>query len=256
VRESLYPIRDRVKAVFEEASLHVIRNGLRTVMLRPFVYDSPVSEQHPRNCDGLYVQSDHPGARRILSLRERFQRGAHPLMKDYDCRAAFNTATILANGDVQLCYKFSVGNLARNTFEEIWFGEEADRVRRRITGAPADCSACDCFRFGIAFHRLEADRLENYFNMEFALSLGDIDFDAGTFRVQPPPKPPRLAGSEAGYNIVAYKDRYIGIPQSAGSLEIDKADLSAIPGVVIEESYARALAAVRAITRNAPMAGA
>jgi len=105
VRESLYPIRDRVKQVFDMAALHVIENNLKAVMLMPYLYSSEVRRRFPRNCSGLYVYADNPKSRRVLSLRERFQLGEHPLMRFYDCRAAFTTATILANGDVQLCYK-------------------------------------------------------------------------------------------------------------------------------------------------------
>ena len=245
IRESLYPIRDRMKRVFDDAALHLIQNNLAAVMLLPFLYDSEVRQRFPSNWQGLYVRSNNPKTRYVLSLRERFQLGEHPLMRFYDCRAAFTTATILANGDVQLCYKYSVGNLNRNSFEEIWFGEAAHHVRKQIIGAPTDCAACDCFRFGIAFHKLDADRIENYFALELGPYLNDIDFGSAMIRAKVAPKPPRLVGSEGKYNIVAYAGRYIGIPQAAGPLEIDKTDLSTIPNVLIEDTYAALVARLR-----------
>src|SRR5207248_10874208 len=128
------------------------------VMLMPYLYTSEIRQRFPKNCRGLYVSSDNPESRSVLSLRERFQLGEHPLMRFYDCRSAFTAATILANGEVQLCYKFSVGNIHERAFEEIWFGEAAHRVRQQIIGAPTDCATCDCFKFGIAFHKLDADQ--------------------------------------------------------------------------------------------------
>lgn len=245
IHESLYPIRDHAQRVFDDAALHVIQNDLKAVMLLPFLYASDVRRRFPGNCRGLYVWSNNPKARKVLSLRERFQLGEHPLMRFYDCRAAFSTATILANGDVQLCYKYSVGNLGQNTFEEIWFSKAAHRVRKQIIGAPTDCAACDCFRFGIAFHKLDAERIENYFSGEFGPYLRDIDFETGMVRAKIAPKPPRLVGSEGEYNIVAYADRYIGVPRAAGRLEVDKTDLSIIPNVMMEDTYAGLIARIR-----------
>ena len=250
IRESLYPIRERAKQVFEQAALHIIQNNLKIVMLRPFEQNSVVARRYTENCPNLYVRSAHPKARIIASLRERFQLGRHPLMQYYDCRAAFNTATILANGDVQLCYKYSIGNLRRNTFEEIWFGEEASRVREKITNATKDCDACDCYKYGIAFHKLSVDCLENHFSMDLVPYLKFVDFQTGTIDAKISPKPPRLVRTEGSYNIVAYNDRYIVIPHAAGPLEIDKTDLSTIPGVFIEKTYQEAMSSLRAAAKS------
>lgn len=245
IRESLYPIREDMKRMFDRAAMYLIENNLKTVMLLPYLYPSQVRERFLDNYDGLYVYSDNAAKRKILSLRERFQFGDHPLMRFYDCRAAFTTATILANGDIQLCYKYSVGNLHKDSFEDIWFGEEANRVRQLITSDPADCAACDCFKFGIAFHRLDADSVENYFTCELGAYVGEIDFQTGDIQTKVTPKPPRLVLSEGDYNIVAYDDQYFGVPHSLGPLNIDKTDLSAIPNVIVEGKFASTLARVR-----------
>lgn len=258
IRESLYPMRDSMKQVFDQAATHVIDRNLKVVMLMPFLYTSEIRKQFPENFRGLYVCSNNPASRTVLSLRERFQLGEHPLMRFYDCRSAFTAATILANGDVQLCYKFSVGNIKERTFEDIWFGEAAHRVRQQIVGAPTDCAACDCFKFGIAFHKLDADRVENYFIGELGPYSEYVDFDAGIIRAKVAPKPPRLVSAEAGYNIVAYAGQYFGIPHSTGPLEVDKADLSAIPNVLVANTYAQLVARIRATANRSaggPMPG-
>lgn len=245
IRESLYPIREDMKRVFDSASVHLIENNLKTVMLLPYLYASQIREKFPENYAGLYVCSKNSAKRKILSLRERFQLGDHPLMRFYDCRAAFTTATILANGDIQLCYKYSIGNLHKDSFEDIWFGEEANRVRQLIVGEPTDCAACDCFKFGIAFHKLDADCVENYFTRELNPYVNDIDFLTGLIHGKVTPKPPRLVLSEADYNIIAYNGKYFGIPHSLGHLEVDKTDFSTISNVIVEGTFSSALARVR-----------
>jgi MoaA/NifB/PqqE/SkfB family radical SAM enzyme len=247
IQESLYPIKEDMKRVFDGAAAHLIENNLKTVMLLPYLYPSKTRERFPDNYDGLYVCSNNPAKRKVLSLRERFQLGDHPLMRFYDCRAAFTTATILANGDIQLCYKYSIGNLHEDSFEDIWFGEEANRVRRLIVGEPTDCAACDCFKFGIAFHKLDADCVENYFTGELGAYVNDVDFMTGLIHAKVTPKPPRLVLSEGNYNVVAYGDKYFGIPHTLGPLEVDRADFSTMPNVIVEGRFATALARVRKI---------
>jgi MoaA/NifB/PqqE/SkfB family radical SAM enzyme len=247
IRESLYPIREDMKKVFDRVALHVIENSLKAVALLPYMYSSDVRQCFPKNFSDLYVRSNNPESCNVASLRERFQFGEHPLMRFYDCRSPFTAATILASGDVQLCYKYSVGNIHENAFEEIWFGEQAHRVRQQVIGAPTDCAACDCFRFGIAFHRLDADRIENYFSGELRKYLADVDFEHGLIRAKIAPKAPRLVGSEGDYNIVVYADRYFGIPQSAGPLDVDKTDLSTIPNVMVENAYAPLVTRIRRV---------
>jgi MoaA/NifB/PqqE/SkfB family radical SAM enzyme len=245
IRESLYPVREEMKKVFDRAAVHVIENNLKAMMLLPYLYTSEIRQRFPRNYSGLYVRSNNLQSRNVLSLREQFQLGEHPLMRFYDCRSAFNAATILANGEVQLCYKFSVGNIHESAFEDIWFGEAAYRVRQQIVGAPADCAACDCFKFGIAFHKLDADQIENYFTGELGQYSKYVDFAAGLIRAKVAPKPPRLVCSEGEYNIVVYADQYFAIPHSTGPLEVDKTDLSTIPNVLVENTYTRLVARIR-----------
>lgn len=245
IRESLYPIREEMKRVFDSAAVHLIEHNLKTVMLLPYLYASPVRESFPQNYVDLYVCSNNSAKRKILSLRERFQLGEHPLMRFYDCRAAFTSATILANGDIQLCYKYSIGNLHNASFEDIWFGEQANRVRQLIINEPTDCAACDCFKFGIAFHKLDADRAENYFTAELSPYVDNVDFVTGLVHAKVIPKPPRLVLSEGGYNIVAYDGQYLGIPHYLGPLKVDKTDFSTIPNVIVEGRFGSALARVR-----------
>ena len=44
---------------------------------------------------------------------------------------------------------------------------------------------------------------------------------------------PKLVDSFNSYNIVHYEQRYIGVPQAAGPVNVDTADLSSIPAILI-----------------------
>jgi len=61
------------------------------------------------------------------------------------CVALKNHLRILPNGDVPVClYNSSaVGNLRRQSFEEIWFGEEIEKYRRRTKACPGCWAECE-----------------------------------------------------------------------------------------------------------------
>ncbi len=63
------------------------------------------------------------------------------------CRRVWDTAVILANGDVLPCLTWTrrpLGNLARHPFEDIWFGEEAEKFRSEFERLKpgVDCQHC------------------------------------------------------------------------------------------------------------------
>jgi radical SAM protein with 4Fe4S-binding SPASM domain len=63
------------------------------------------------------------------------------------CQRPWDTLAIHANGDVHPCMSWTrppVGNLARQSFEDIWHGEELERLRREFELARPgiDCQNC------------------------------------------------------------------------------------------------------------------
>jgi radical SAM protein with 4Fe4S-binding SPASM domain len=63
------------------------------------------------------------------------------------CRRPWNTLAIYANGDVLPCATWTrppLGNIGRESFEEIWNGEEAERLREEFERAKPgiDCQHC------------------------------------------------------------------------------------------------------------------
>jgi radical SAM protein with 4Fe4S-binding SPASM domain len=241
VRESLYPVREQAREVFERVARRVIDERLRILVARPYHQGSLSALEHPGLCTGKWVRSGNPDARVTPSFREVFQLGDHEAMPHWRCRAPFNSATILANGDVQLCFKYSVGNLRDGDFEDIWYGEAADRARQIVMRDVGDCRACDCWRFGMASDELDEVRVESYFAHELASAAHSIDWETGEFAEPPAKRPPRLVAAEGRYNVVFWDERYLAIPQAVGALELDKVDLSRVPGLIASDSFARVM---------------
>ncbi|MGD9536742.1 MAG: radical SAM/SPASM domain-containing protein [Alphaproteobacteria bacterium] len=247
LRESLYPISEEAQRVFDAAARRVIEGRLKIAIWRLYHLNSEITRLHPRNCRGNWVISDHPDARFVPNYREQYLLPPDLRLAAYGCRAPLNSLTILASGDVQLCYKYTIGNLHEQDIESIWYGEKAEQVRAAIARSRADCDACDCYRFGIALEVLNAEEIEAHFNSELHPFLAEVDFEAGRLPASRPVKPPRLVETIGNYNIVEYGSRYFGIPHTAGPIEVDKTDLSVVPGVVADDRYARVLHRVRAL---------
>jgi MoaA/NifB/PqqE/SkfB family radical SAM enzyme len=247
VTQSLYPLRDRARTIFDEAARHVIRHDKRIAMQRLFHHRSPVNAEHPNNVRDRWVFSGRNDVRCAPNYRETYQYGAHPEMPHFPCRAAFNSVSILANGDVQMCYKYTVGNLHTADFEDIWYGEKADAVRRRMVADATECRACDCYRYGISLRTLDDDDIGSHFSHDIIPHLDTVDFETGAIAM--PPRPPRLVATEGSYNVVFYDRQYIAVPHTAGPLEVDKVDLAAIAGVIVADRYP---AVVDSIRRQSP----
>lgn len=75
-------------------------------------------------------------------------------MKKMYCTKPWNNVFIETNGDVYFCCfsgrpEGKIGNLKKNSFEEIWNDEESMKIRRDIMKGeiPAGCINCDLFNF-------------------------------------------------------------------------------------------------------------
>ena len=256
LEECLYPVRDKARLIFDQAALHVIEHDKRIVIARVFHHGSVVASRYPQNCDGKWVFSNNPSVRRFpANFRQEYLHGDNSLLPHRKCHSPFKSATILPNGDVQICFKYSVGNLHEDDFVDIWYGERADRVRRKLVSDATDCEACDCFRFDIALDDLDVDRLENHLSHDLISHASSIDFSRGIFRDKVTPPAPHLIKAIPGYNLVHYDKRYFVIPWSAGALELDKTDIDRVEGAFVESSYSRAVARLRAIERTSAQAG-
>lgn len=63
--------------------------------------------------------------------------------------------------------------------------------------------------------------------------------------------PPRLAGSESGYNIVSFGGVHYAVPQSLGPMDLSQLDMSSLlPGILAGRSYDDALRAIKKVSEQ------
>jgi radical SAM protein with 4Fe4S-binding SPASM domain len=162
----------------------------------------------------------------------------------FPCKSPWTFAKIMPNGDVQLCYQFTIGNLRDASFEQIWFGEAAEAVRARVVRTRPICEACDYYRFCLNSTAIETENPENYFSREFIPGLSSLDFTTGVMN-HVRREPPILVETIGSSNIVRYQGRYVCVPHALGPLDLRQVDLAALPGVLITQTLREARAAVR-----------
>jgi len=76
-------------------------------------------------------------ARQSAQLKHRMFRGKFNAEKYHLCRTPWEIFEVRANGDVHTCFcgrRGVVGNLLKQTFDEIWEGEQFQSLRRSLSG--------------------------------------------------------------------------------------------------------------------------
>jgi radical SAM protein with 4Fe4S-binding SPASM domain len=232
IRECLFPVRDEFYRLLDEAAEDVIRRNRRITIQNSWFRRSPIARRFPDNVDKELVFSDNPARRVVRNVRPD-QLGAGPGMT-FPCNSPWSFARILPNGDVQLCYQFTIGNLHQESFERIWYGDAAQSVRERVASTPV-CESCDYFRFCLKGTAIDGEDVASYFAGELLDALPTVDFAAG---VMAPTRaaPPILVETIGTFNIVRYAGRYFGAPHSLGPLDLTQQDPSAIPGMLVSNS--------------------
>lgn len=244
VRESLYPVRHEMAQILDTAAEDVIQK-MRKVIIGAFYFaNSPLRDKYPNNFKHGQVVSDHPGARRRGNYRNSSQLGAFPGMP-LPCKSPFTFARIMANGDVQLCYKFTIGNLNEASFEDIWYGKEANAARLKAMLIHDTCATCDYYRFCLAAGPQNIDAPSGYFMQELIPEIPNVNFTTGEIKGGKRFRSPELIKSFQGHNIVLFKDSYYVLPQSLGPVDLDTDDAATLPGVAVKETLPEAMAWLR-----------
>ena len=161
LQEYLYPVRDQAFAVFDDVARMVIGDKLRLAVRCPWYWRSPLRHIFPRNFIKDAVVSDHPEAHDCPTPRQDAQLGAWPGMS-FPCKSPFTFARILPSGHVQLCHRFTVGNLYEEDFESIWYGPRANEVRRRLLGQTDLCRSCNYYKFCLSSRSVDVTREDYY----------------------------------------------------------------------------------------------
>lgn len=162
LNESLYPIRTSAFEKLDKAAEYIIRNKLKITLSSPYFNESKLRSVYPNHVIGNLVRSDNSLARDYFNPGHHYQRGSYPGMH-FDCLSPFVFARILYNGDVDLCYQCTIGNLNFQGFENIWHGKKAHRWRQRIISDTSICNKCDYFRFCISSSTIDINDKKNYF---------------------------------------------------------------------------------------------
>lgn len=205
--ESLFPVRDRYHANLDAAGEELITSRRRIGMASSYFNTSLLRQRYPGNVHGPIVSSGHPGTRSIAELRAEHQLGPGPGMT-WPCRSPWTFARILPNGDVQLCFKYIVGNLHRRSFKDIWFGSEAMAARRRVVEDAGICPTCEHYRFCLKGGTADTNQESSFVSQHSILC--------------------ERIGS---YNVVSWKERFYILHQGLGRIEMNKY-VAALPGVV------------------------
>jgi len=246
IRESLYPVRSKFYELLDRAAENLIVNRRKIIMGNPWFYKSSLKSRFPNNVrDGL-VFSDNPATRVTPAPRQDFQLGAGPGMS-FPCKSPWTFARIMANGDVQLCYQFTVGNLRDSAFEDIWFGDEANAVRARVAQEIKLCQSCDYYRFCLKSRDLDCDDPKSYFQGDLLRGLDTVDFEAGTMRVDDV-RAPELIESIGAFNIVRFRGSYLGVPQNLGPLDLASVRYEDLPGLIVSSNLRETRRAIKAST--------
>jgi radical SAM protein with 4Fe4S-binding SPASM domain len=187
-RETLENILEHVNMRLDEAALDVINNNRKITLASPFYKRSSLASKYPSNILHHIVRSDNPDARAMLNPRAYYQNGEHPGMP-VGCRSPFKFMRIDYNGDVFLCQKFKIGNIAENDLIDIWNSEIAQKIRRRVQNTPGPCDDCDHYNLCVKADELNPDK-ENSLRQTV----------------------PELVGTHLDYSIVKIKEQLYGLP--------------------------------------------
>lgn len=224
IKESTYPIREEFCRIMDAMAENVVREKRRIVVSSAYFAESPLRRKYPNNFVDSQVVSDNPQARLPPRVRQHFQLGEYPGMS-FPCKSPFTFARILANGDVQLCYQFTVGNLKDNDLKDIWYGDRAHAVRKKVMQDVSTCENCDYYRFCLKSADVEINNLSNYFTQELLPFAHTVNFETGEVSGRQWKGAPHLLNTIEGSNIVHFDTQFFVVPQALGAVDLTTIDL-------------------------------
>lgn len=227
-------ILDDVRVELDRAALDVIENNRVITVGSPTYNQSPIRKDHEDRFLGHIAFSKNPKAKTPYNPRAYYQlRHGEPFGLPADfCRSPFTFVRINYNGDVFLCSQYCVGNINEQDLIDIWYGEKAQQLRRRLYEQPKLCKTC-----GFYIHCLMGGKSDLSDGEEFISNK--LSF-----------RNPDTVDKFEGYNIVRWTDEWYGVPWSAGKLDIRMMDIESVRGVFKGSS----LEEVRDLILNSPKA--
>jgi radical SAM protein with 4Fe4S-binding SPASM domain len=178
IRESLYPIKEQAFQVLDSAAERLIAEKRRICVRAGWYQFSPLRARYGNNFERDVVMSGNPETRVVPTPRQDYQLGPAFGMK-FPCKSPFTYVRILWDGSVQLCQQFVIGNLLEQSFEDIWYGVNAYKVRQRVRSNTDVCSACDYYRYCIKSQEVAVTDKAYYVYEPLRPVLDRIDFERG-----------------------------------------------------------------------------
>jgi radical SAM protein with 4Fe4S-binding SPASM domain len=217
--ERLEPLLPEVYRAVDEAVERVITRDFKMTLSTSFRPRTKLRKRYPDNFVGDTIRSGNTTARLPFNARTFFQNGAFPGMH-VDCRSAFKYARIYFDGTVRLCAQFAIGNIYERDFVDIWYGEEAHRVRAMLMRGPEACHQCDYYKHCLSAGTNDHEIARNQF---FGEALG-TDY-----------KPEEVHVGERA-KVIAWRGRYFGIPLYYGDYDVRMFDATQDREVVVANS--------------------
>lgn len=146
MNESLDPIMDHAFKRLDDAAEYVITGKKKVIVTSSYYSYTDLKKRYPKNVKSGAIISDNGTSRSYFNKYTAAQLGKHPQMMN-DCVSPFTFAKIQNDGDVNVCRDYIVGNVKRNSLEEVWFGEKAKYVRNFIIENPLLCETCEHYRY-------------------------------------------------------------------------------------------------------------
>lgn len=248
LQESMLPVLPTFYANLHEAATRVVEGAKKIALSSPHFFGMTSLKGIENHLHGNVVSSNNPLTRIVPRNRQRFQTTI-----DNDgnvrCSSPFTFARILFNGDVQLCYQFSVGNLHTESFEQIWNGEKARAVRNMVRDDDSHCRKCDYFKYCLKSDRIDYDRIENHFSAPLIDVIELLPNNNVAFKDNLSCHgSPRLVDVVKDLNIVAFKGEYWIVPQALGPMDLNLNNVRGMEGVVVVPSYRQARTLAQSMT--------
>ena len=200
----------------EKVSRYIIENNCKiNIGSSALAGVKKLREIYPDCFIGNYVKSSNPLTQIPPKVRDSLLEDAEFSIAPHMCRSPFAYARILYNGQVQLCMKFNIGNIYEQTFEDIWYGEQANTVREKLQNSPNTCYTCEFYNYC-----LKCDSIDWSNEMNFYMEGVGLKADQKTPQLIPTP----ILAEEGfmGFNIIEYQNFFYAILQSDGAFNIER----------------------------------
>jgi len=165
INESLYPIRNKAYNLLDNAAEYVIKNKLKTIISSSYYINTNLRMQYPNNFEDNTVFSDNNESSKYIENISKKPQKIIPKEMKIECGSPWNSARISWNGNVELCYKFIIGNIKDDTLENIYNSDKANELRNKIINDVTICENHDYYRFCLYSNKLNLDNIENFFSM-------------------------------------------------------------------------------------------